>query len=68
VTIGAGTYARFATRDHISTMNRMWSEIYSDWLGTDGLSPRPGPSLEYYPLEFDGRTGEGGYEIWVPVA
>jgi AraC family transcriptional regulator len=68
VTIGAGNYARFATRDHISAMNGMWAEIYSDWLGTDGLSPRLGPSLEYYPVEFDGRTGEGGYEIWIPVA
>jgi AraC family transcriptional regulator len=68
VTVRAGNYARFATRDHISAMNGMWAEIYSDWLGTDGLSPRLGPSLEYYPVEFDGRTGEGGYEIWIPVA
>jgi AraC family transcriptional regulator len=68
VTIAAGNYARFATRDHISAMNGMWSEIYSDWLGQDNLMPRPGPSLEYYSLEFDGRTGEGGYEIWIPVA
>jgi AraC family transcriptional regulator len=67
VTIPAGTYARFATRDHISAMNGMWAEIYSDWLGLDGLTPRTGPSLEYYPVEFDGRTGEGGYEIWIPV-
>lgn len=68
IAIGAGNCARFATRDHISAMTSMWAEIYSDWLGQDRLVPRPGPSLEYYPVEFDGRTGQGGYEIWVPIA
>lgn len=64
----AGTYARFATKGHISTMQAALGEIYGDWLKRPDYQPRPGPSVEYYPLEFDGMTGDGGYEIWVPVA
>lgn len=67
VTLPAGKYARFASKKHISQMNDIWSEIYAEWLGTPGLISRPGPSVEYYPLEFDGRTGEGGFEIWIAV-
>jgi AraC family transcriptional regulator len=67
VTLPAGRYARFASKRHISQMGDIWGEIYSEWLGTDGLTARPGPSVEYYPLEFDGRTGEGGFEIWIAV-
>jgi predicted transcriptional regulator YdeE len=25
------------------------------------------PYLEYYGEEFDGRTGMGGYQIWIPI-
>ena len=63
----AGRYARFATKGHISTMNAVWQEVYGNWLGKPDLRPRPGPSVEYYPPEFDGMTGEGGFEIWVAV-
>jgi AraC family transcriptional regulator len=68
VTLPAGRYARFASKRHISQMGDIWGEIYAEWLGTEGLTARPGASVEYYPLEFDGRTGEGGFEIWIAVA
>jgi AraC family transcriptional regulator len=64
----AGPYARFATKGHISTMNGAWNEVYAHWLTLPDLRPRPGPAMEYYPPEFDGMTGEGGFEIWVAVA
>jgi AraC family transcriptional regulator len=67
VALTPGRFARFATKGHISTMTQMWSEIYEDWLTRPDLKPRPGPSVEFYPAEFDGATGEGGFEIWVPV-
>ena len=25
------------------------------------------PYLEYYDEEFDGRTGMGGYQMWIPI-
>ena len=67
VTIPAGAYARFATKGHISTMPAIWGEIFQDWLKRPDYRPRPGPSVEYYPPEFDGMTGDGGFEIWVPI-
>ena len=67
VTLPAGQYARFKSNQHISQMGDIWSEIYAEWLGADGLTARPGPSVEFYPPEFDGRTGEGGFEIWIAV-
>jgi AraC family transcriptional regulator len=63
-----GPYARFVTKDHISTMNAAWHEVYTHWLTRPDLHPRPGPALEYYPPEFEPMTGEGGFELWVPVA
>jgi AraC family transcriptional regulator len=67
VEVPAGRYARFATKGHISTMNGVWEEVYSEWLGSDGIVSRPGASIEYYPPEFDGRTGDGGFEVWIAV-
>lgn len=68
VTLPAGRWARFATRGHISTMQAAWGEVYNHWTGGPGCAPRPGPSVEYYPPTFNGMTGHGGYELWVPVA
>ena len=63
----AGRYARFVTKGHISTMNAVWEEVYGNWLTRPDLAPRPGPSVEYYPPEFDGMSGEGGFEVWIAV-
>lgn len=57
----SGAYARFATKGHISTMSAAWGEIFGDWLTRPDYRPRPGPSVEYYPPEFDGMSGDGGY-------
>jgi AraC family transcriptional regulator len=66
-TVPAGRFARFVSKAHISTMGQAWTEIYEDWLSQPEYKPRPGPSVEFYPLEFDGMTGDGGFELWVPV-
>lgn len=62
-----GRYARFATKGHISTMNAVWSEIYNSWMTRPEYRPRMGASVEYYPPEFNGMTGDGGYEVWLPI-
>jgi AraC family transcriptional regulator len=54
-------------RDSIAEMPAVWAEIHGHWLQQPEWHPRPGPSVEYYPPAFDGATGQGGYEIWVPV-
>ncbi len=67
VTTSAGKYARFATTAHISRMQAGWEEIYGDWLKRPAYPWRPGAAIEFYPPEFNGITGEGGWEIWLPV-
>ena len=64
----AGRYVRFASAGHISTMNAVWAEVYGQWLTRPDYRPRPGPAVEYYPPDFDGMTGAGGFEVWVPIA
>ena len=67
VTLPAGGYARFRVTGGLDLMPQVWAEIYSHWLHQPQWKPRPGPSVEFYPPEFDAQTGAGGYEIWVPV-
>lgn len=65
--VAAGNWACFATTGHISTMPAAWGEIMGHWLTQPGCTAREGPSIEFYPPSFDGMTGNGGYEIWMPV-
>ena len=67
VTAPGGLWARFATKGHISTMQSAIEELYGHWARQPGLSPRAAPSIEYYPPQFDGMSGNGGYELWLPV-
>ncbi len=50
----------FATTAHISAMQEMWSEIYREWMGTDRLTPRDGPSTKYYPPVSTARRAKAG--------
>lgn len=60
-------YAVFEHRDHVSTIGTTWQAIWNHGLADAGLEAVDGPSLERYGASFDGRTGSGGFEIWVPV-
>lgn len=66
-TLPAGSWARFATKGHISTMSAVWSEVINHWMTQPDYRPRKGASVEYYPPEFDGVTGNGGFEVWLPI-
>jgi AraC family transcriptional regulator len=59
-------YAVFTHRDHISTIRRTWFTIYK-WLPESGYQAAEGPEFERYGAEFDPRTGNGGFEIWIPL-
>jgi AraC family transcriptional regulator len=61
------TYAVFEHRDHVAAIAGTWKAIWEHGLVDAGLKAQDGPSLERYDERFDGRTGEGGLEIWVPV-
>ena len=63
--VPAQTYAVFEHREHISAIRGAFKAIWEH--GLTGLQPVDAPWLEVYGENFDGRTGLGGLEIWVPV-
>lgn len=63
VRLAAARYAVFRHSGHVSTVRRTWFTI---WNG-GGLRPTGEPEFELYGADFDGLTGFGGFEIWVPV-
>jgi AraC family transcriptional regulator len=60
-------YAVFAQREHISTIRRAVNAIWNDWLPSSGFKIADAPNFERYDENFDPATGNGGFEIWVPV-
>jgi AraC family transcriptional regulator len=60
-------YVVFKHRDHVSSIRRTWFTIWNKWLPESGHRPAEGISFERYGEEFDGRTGTGGLEIWIPI-
>ena len=67
IALPAGRWARFVSKGHITTVQAAWGEVYNHWASQPGCGPRTGPRVEYYPPAFDGMTGNGGYELWIPV-
>lgn len=67
VEVPAQDYAKFGFDSHISTLPGAVQAIWSDWVPAARMKAGHGPSLERYGAEFDPVTGEGGYEIWLPV-
>jgi AraC family transcriptional regulator len=65
--IPAQTYAVFEHRDHISAIASTWKAIWEHHLAAAGFQAQDAPALERYDERFDGRTGLGGLEIWIPV-
>jgi AraC family transcriptional regulator len=60
-------YALFTQREHISTIRRAVNAIWNHWLPASGLKVADAPNFERYDENFDPATGNGGFEIWVPV-
>jgi len=60
-------YAVFPHPGHVSGIRSTWGTIWDKWLPESGLKVLPEPFLEKYGPSFNGATGEGGLEIWVPV-
>jgi AraC family transcriptional regulator len=67
VRIPAQKYAVFTHREHISTIRRSINAIWNQWLPNSGFQVADAPNFERYDESFDPNTGEGGFEIWVPI-
>jgi len=61
------TYAVFHHNAHVSQLLATFKAIWESGLVDAGYQAVEGPAFEKYGPEFDGRTGLGGLEIWVPV-
>lgn len=66
--IPAQRYAVFRHTGHVSTIDQTYEAILDDWLPAAGRTLADGPSLEWHASAFDPATGEGGLELWLPVA
>ncbi|MDI7776035.1 AraC family transcriptional regulator [Asticcacaulis sp. EMRT-3] len=67
IKIPSGRYAIFEHHGHVSGISDTWRAIYDAWLANAGLKPQYTPSFERMDERFDGHTGIGVIEIWVPV-
>jgi AraC family transcriptional regulator len=67
VRIRERTYAVFEHKDHISSIKSTFEYIWNHGLSNAGVQPADAPTLEVYGEQFNGRTGLGGLEIWVPI-
>jgi len=63
----AQRYAVFAHRDNISTLRSTMMAIWNQWVPESTHKVADAPNFERYGPEFDGRSGNGGLEIWIPV-
>ena len=67
VTIPTNNYAVFTHSGHISNFRKTVYTIWNKWL-PDAHSKYAGdPDFELYDDRFDGNTGMGDVEIWIPV-
>jgi AraC family transcriptional regulator len=60
-------YAVFTHEQHVSTLRGTFMAIFNDWLPASGYQSADAAPFERYDERFDGRTGPGGFEIWIPV-
>lgn len=60
-------YAVFVFSEHISAIQHAIQAIWQEWVPASGRKAAHGPMLERYSDAFDPVTGEGGFEIWLPV-
>ncbi|MBS2036983.1 AraC family transcriptional regulator [bacterium] len=60
-------YAVFHHPEHVSLVRHTCDSIFSRWLPQSEYHASEAPFFERYGPEFDGRSGQGGLEVWVPI-
>jgi AraC family transcriptional regulator len=61
------TYAVFEHKQHVAEIAATWRAIWERGVSDAGCKAADGPAFERYGEQFDGKTGTGGFEIWVPI-
>jgi AraC family transcriptional regulator len=67
VRLTAQKYAVFTHRNHISTIGNTMKTIWEIWLPSSSYRFAEAPEFERYDDRFDGATGTGEMEIWLPI-
>jgi AraC family transcriptional regulator len=68
VVIPPQLYAVFRHRGHPSAIGETNAAIWRNWLPNSGFKQSEALSgFERYDEAFDPATGEGGFEIWLPL-
>lgn len=65
--IPARRYAVFVHTGHVSAIPQTIDAIWTKWVPQCGLKIAQAPCFERYTPEFNGATGMGGMEIWIPL-
>jgi AraC family transcriptional regulator len=65
--VPAQRYAVFAHKGPIIEIRTVIRAIWGNWLPSSGHETADGPSFERYGKGFEPLTGNGGFEIWVPI-
>jgi AraC family transcriptional regulator len=60
-------YVVFAHNEHISTIRRTWNTVWNSWFASSGHEPADAPHFELYGENFNGQTGRGDIELWIPL-
>jgi AraC family transcriptional regulator len=60
-------YAVFTHRGHISAIRSAWNTVWNQALPESGHQAADAPAFERYGEDFDGRTGNGTVELWIPI-
>jgi len=67
LTLAPSRYAVFDHTGHVSALPETIDTIWAKWAPGCGLSLADAPCFERYTPEYDGRTGTGGMEVWIPL-
>jgi AraC family transcriptional regulator len=65
--IPAATYAIFRQPGHVTLIRPTIATIWMNWLPHSRFTGEEKPMIEYYGPSFNPASGEGGFEIWLPV-
>jgi AraC family transcriptional regulator len=61
------TYAVFTHRGHASQIGQTWQYIWAEWLPQSGYEDGMTPPFEQFDERFDPDTGNGEFDIWMPI-
>lgn len=67
IDLPAHRYAVFTHSGHISDFAKTVYTIWNKALADAGLESAQAPDFERYDHRFDGRTGRGEVETWIPI-